>query len=211
MKLTAKGIGWLIFGVIVCASSTEAYGIAAKLSTIMLGLVFVLVYFLKQLFVPRGIGWFIAGGILVAFTVEEGLTDDGLLAVGIAAACLMVFYFRNKDGLEAVSGGTIEYYPDEESGGGAVDPNAAPAYDPDAAPGEDPYAMAGDADAPYDPYAESDYPDEEYQEPEHPDNGTVPAGGGSADGGSADSSSSGSANTGSDEVVDFEIDMKEKE
>jgi hypothetical protein len=96
MKFTTKGIGWLIFGVIVCASSTEAYGIAAKMSTIMLGLVFVLVYFLKQLFVPRGIGWFIAGGILVAFAVEEGLTDDGLLAVGIAAACLMVFYFRNK-------------------------------------------------------------------------------------------------------------------
>ena len=191
MKFTSKGIGWLIFGVIVCASSTEAYGIAAKLSTIMLGLVFVLVYFLKQIFVPRGIGWFIAGGILVAFAVEEGLTDDGLLAVGIAAACLMVFYFRNKDGLEAVSGGTIEYYPDEETGGDAVDPDAAPAYDPDAAPGEDPYAMP-------------DSPVEEYQEPERPDEGDDPS-----DGGSADSSSSGSSNTGSDEVVDFEIDMKE--
>ena len=191
MKFTTKGIGWLIFGVIVCASSTEAYGIAAKMSTIMLGLVFVLVYFLKQLFVPRGIGWFIAGGVLVAFAVEEGLTDDGLLAVGIAAACLMVFYFRNKDGLEAVSGGTIEYYPDEETGGDAVDPDAAPAYDPDAAPGEDPYAMP-------------DSPAEEYQEPERPDEGDDPS-----DGGSADSTSSGSANTGSDEVVDFEIDMKE--
>jgi hypothetical protein len=191
MKFTTKGIGWLIFGVIVCASSTEAYGIAAKMSTIMLGLVFVLVYFLKQLFVPRGIGWFIAGGVLVAFTVEEGLSDEGLMAVGIAAACLMVFYFRNKDGLEAVSGGTIEYYPDEETGGDAVDPDAAPAYDPDAAPGEDPYAMP-------------DSPVEEYQEPERPDEGDDPSGGGSAD-----STSSGSANTGSDEVVDFEIDMKE--
>lgn len=188
MKFTTKGIGWLIFGVIVCASSTEAYGIAAKMSTIMLGLVFVLVYFLKQLFVPRGIGWFIAGGVLVAFAVEEGLTDDGLLAVGIAAACLMVFYFRNKDGLEAVSGGTIEYYPDEESCGGEGDTDAAPAYDPDAAPGEDPYAMP-------------DSPVEEYQEPESPDKGDDPA----------DSTSSGSSNTGSDEVVDFEIDMKEKE
>lgn len=191
MKFTTKGIGWLIFGVIVCASSTEAYGIAAKMSTIMLGLVFVLVYFLKQLFVPRGIGWFIAGGVLVAFTVEEGLTDEGLMAVGIAAACLMVFYFRNKDGLEAVSGGTIEYYPDEESGDEDSDPNAAPGYDPDAAPGEDPYAMP-------------DSPVEEYQEPECPDEGDDPSGGGSAD-----STSAGSANTGSDEVVDFEIDMKE--
>jgi hypothetical protein len=113
------------------------------------------------------------------------------MAVGIAAACLMVFYFRNKDGLEAVSGGTIEYYPDEETGGDAVDPDAAPAYDPDAAPGEDPYAMP-------------DSPVEEYQEPERPDEGDDPSGGGSAD-----SSSSGSSNTRSDEVVDFEIEMKE--
>lgn len=191
MKLTAKGIGWLIAGLIICASATESYGIAAKLSTIALGLVFVAVYLMKQIFVPRGIGWFIAGGVLVAFVVEEGLTEEGLISVGIAAACLMVFYFRNKDGLEAASGGTIEYYPDEETGGEASDPNAAPAYDPDAAPGEDPYAMP-------------DSPVEEYQEPERPDEGDDPS-----DGGSADSTSSGSSNTGSDEVVDFEIDMKE--
>ena len=92
----------------------------------------------------------------------------------------------------------LEYYPDEETGDEASDPNAAPAYDPDAAPGEDPYAMP-------------DSPVEEYKEPECPDEGDDPARGGSADGGSADSTSSGSANTGSDEVVDFEIDMKEKE
>lgn len=191
MKLTAKGIGWLIAGLIICASATESYGIAAKLSTIALGLVFVAVYLMKQIFVPRGIGWFIAGGVLVAFVVEEGLSEEGWISVGIAAACLMVFYFRNKDGLEAASGGTIEYYPDEETGDEASDPNVAPAYDPDAAPGEDPYAMP-------------DSPAEEYQEPERPDEGDDPLGGGSVD-----SSSSGSSNTGSDEVVDFEIDMKE--
>ncbi len=191
MKLTAKGIGWLIAGLIICASATESYGIAAKLSTIALGLVFVAVYLMKQIFVPRGIGWFIAGGVLVAFVVEEGLSEEGWISVGIAAACLMVFYFRNKDGLEAASGGTIEYYPDEETGDESVDPNAAPAYDPDAAPGEDPYAMP-------------DSPAEGYQEPERPDEGDDPSGGGSVD-----SSSSGSSNTGSDEVVDFEIDMKE--
>ena len=191
MKLTAKGIGWLIAGLIICASATESYGIAAKLSTIALGLVFVAIYLMKQIFVPRGIGWFIAGGVLVAFVVEEGLSEEGWISVGIAAACLMVFYFRNKDGLEAASGGTIEYYPDEETGDESVDPNAAPAYDPDAAPGEDPYAMP-------------DSPAEGYQEPERPDEGDDPSGGGSVD-----SSSSGSSNTGSDEVVDFEIDMKE--
>ena len=193
MKFTTKGIGWLIFGVIVCASSTEAYGIAAKLSTIMLGLVFVLVYFLKQLFVPRGIGWFIAGGVLVAFVVEEGLTEEGLISVGIAAACLAVFYFRNRQDIDNAAGEwSIEYDSDEE-GGVEADPNAAPAYDPDAEPGEDPYAMP-------------EYPVKEYQEPECPDEGDDPSGGGSAD-----STSSGSSNTGSDEVVDFEIDMKEKE
>lgn len=191
MKLTAKGIGWLIAGLIICASATESYGIAAKLSTIALGLVFVAVYLMKQIFVPRGIGWFIAGGVLVAFVVEEGLSEEGWISVGIAAACLMVFYFRNKDGLEAASGGTIEYYPDEETGDESVDPNAAPAYDPDAAPGEDPYAMP-------------DSPVEEYQEPERPNEGDDTSGGGSAD-----STSSGSSNTGSEEVVDFEIDMKE--
>lgn len=185
MKLTAKGIGWLIAGLIICASSTESYGIAAKLSTIALGLVFVAVYLMKQVFVPRGIGWFIAGGVLVAFVVEEGLTEEGLISVGIAAACLAVFYFRNRHDIDNAAGEwSIEYDSDEE-GGVEADPKAAPAYDPDADPGEDPYAMA-------------DYPVEEYQEPEHQDDGSGSAGGSSAD-------------SGSEEVVDFEIDMKEKE
>ena len=188
MKLTAKGIGWLIFGVIVCASSTEAYGIAAKLSTIALGLVFVAVYLMKQIFVPRGIGWFIAGGVLVAFVVEEGLTEEGLISVGIAAACLAVFYFRNRQDIDNAAGEwSIEYDSDEE-GGVEADPNAAPAYDPDAESGEDPYAMP-------------EYPVKEYQEPEHQDEGSDPAGG------EADSASS---DSGSEEAVDFEIDMKEK-
>ena len=209
MKITTKGIGWLIVGLIICASSTEAYGIAAKLSTIALGAVFIAVYLMKQIFTPRGIGWFIAGGVLLAFVVEEGLSEEGWISVGIAAACLAVFYFRNRQDIDNAAGEwSIEYASDEESGEGG-NSYTGPAYDPNAAPGEDPYAMAGDADAPYDPYAESEYPAEEYQEPEHPDNGTVPAGGGSADGGSADGTSSGSANPGSDEVVDFEIDMKE--
>ena len=69
MKLTPKGIGWLIAGLIICASSTEASGIASKLRTIALGLVYVAVYLIKQVFAPRMIGWFIAGGILLAFVV----------------------------------------------------------------------------------------------------------------------------------------------
>ena len=132
MKLTAKGIGWLIAGLIICASATESYGIAAKLSTIALGLVFVAIYLMKQIFVPRGIGWFIAGGVLVAFVVEEGLTEEGLISVGIAAACLAVFYFRNRQDIDNAAGEwSIEYDSDEE-GGVEADPNAAPAYDPDA-------------------------------------------------------------------------------
>ena len=54
MKITPKGIGWLIFGVIVCASATEAYGIISALSTLALGFVFILIYVMKQFFKPRG-------------------------------------------------------------------------------------------------------------------------------------------------------------
>jgi hypothetical protein len=192
MKITTKGIGWLIAGLVICASSTEASGIASKLSTIALGLVFVAVYLIKQVFVPRMIGWFIAGGILLAFVVEEGLSEEGWISVGIAAVCLIVFFLLNRDEIEAARAGvTLEDYSEEEEYGEAVDPYAGPAYDPDAEPGEDPYVVP-------------DYPEEEYQEPENPDNGADPAGGGSAD-----NRSSASANPESDEVVDFEIDMKE--
>ena len=190
MKITTKGIGWLIAGLVICASSTEASGIASKLSTIALGLVFVAVYLIKQVFAPRMIGWFIAGGILLAFVVEEGLSEEGWISVGIAAVCLIVFFLLNRDEIEAARYG-VPLEDEEETGYEEDDTYAGPAYDPDAEPGEDPYVVP-------------DYPAEEYQEPENPDNGADPAGGGSAD-----NRSSASANPESDEVVDFEIDMKE--
>ena len=129
MKLTTRGIGWLIAGGIICASVTEAYGIPANLSTIALGLVFVAVYIIKQFFTPRGIGGFIAGRVLIASAVEEGLTSDGGIAVGIAAACLMVFYFINKNDIDTnIDEITLEYYPDEEENAEAVDPYDMPDY-----------------------------------------------------------------------------------
>lgn len=115
MKVTPKGIGWLIFGVIVCASSTEASGLIPALSTIALGIVFILIYVMKQFFKPRGIGWYIAGGTLVAFSIESGANSDTLIALTIAAACLGIFYYRNRESLDNMLAGIVTdgvYEPD---------------------------------------------------------------------------------------------------
>lgn len=105
MKITPKGIGWLIFGVIVCASATEAYGIISALSTIALGLVFILIYVMKQFFKPRAIGWYILGGVLLAFCIESGANSDTLISAIIAFASLLWFYYRNKDALDYMFSG----------------------------------------------------------------------------------------------------------
>lgn len=105
MKITPKGIGWLIFGVIVCASATEAYGIISALSTIALGLVFILIYVMKQFFKPRGIGWYIFGGMLLAFCIESGANSDTLIAAILAFASLLWFYYRNREALDYMFSG----------------------------------------------------------------------------------------------------------
>ena len=105
MKITPKGIGWLIFGVIVCASATEAIGIISALSTIALGLVFILIYVMKQFFKPRGIGWYIFGGMLLAFCIESGANSDTLIAAVLGFASLLWFYFRNKEALDYMFSG----------------------------------------------------------------------------------------------------------
>jgi len=105
MKITPKGIGWLIFGVIVCASATEAYGIISALSTIALGLVFILIYVMKQFFKPRGLGWYILGGMLLAFCIESGANSDTLISAVIAFASLLWFYYRNREALDYMFSG----------------------------------------------------------------------------------------------------------
>ena len=105
MKITPKGIGWLIFGVIVCASATEAYGIISALSTIALGLVFILIYVMKQFFKPRGLGWYILGGMLLAFCIESGANSDTLIAAVLAFASLLWFYYRNREALDYMFSG----------------------------------------------------------------------------------------------------------
>ncbi len=107
MKITPKGIGWLIFGVIVCASATEAIGLISALSTIALGLVFILIYVMKQFFKPRSLGWYILGGIMLAFSIESGLNSDTLIAAVIAFASLLWFYYRNKNDLDSVFSGMV--------------------------------------------------------------------------------------------------------
>ena len=93
MKITPKGIGWLIFGVIVCASATEAYGIISALSV------------MKQFFKPRGLGWYILGGMLVAFCIESGANSDTLISAALAFASLLWFYFRNREALDYMFSG----------------------------------------------------------------------------------------------------------
>ena len=105
MKITPKGIGWLIFGVLVCASATESIGIIPALSTIALGLVFILIYVMKQFFKPHGLGWYIFGGMLLAFSIESGVNSDTLIALALAAVNLFMFYYRNKDELDYMFSG----------------------------------------------------------------------------------------------------------
>ena len=128
MKLTGRGIGWLIAGALVCASSIETDNIPGTVGTFAIGLVFVAVYFIKQRCDPCGIGWFIAGGIFLAFSLEELLTVLGgfisrfptpsdnlsnmLIGFIVALALLYVFYRKNRDELQDVAEviGDEDYY-----------------------------------------------------------------------------------------------------
>ena len=126
MSLGSKGIGWLIFGVLVCASSTESDGIAAKLSTIALGLVFVATYLIKNWFDPKYKALFILGGTFIAFSIENGRDSATVTALAVAAVCLFLFYLINKDVINARLGGSAiaddpyegryEEYAEEEEG-----------------------------------------------------------------------------------------------
>lgn len=112
MRFTSEGIGWLIAGGIICATAIGSDGFASAVGMVMIGLVFVAVYFIKQYFDPAGLGWFIAGGLLLAFCVETmigvagGLfresflnrddLSDTLVTLIIALGCMFAFYKRNK-------------------------------------------------------------------------------------------------------------------
>lgn len=102
MKLTFKGIGWLIFGLLIIASSFETYGWADKLSTIGIGLTLVLVYVMKQFFKPRWYGFFIAGGIMLSFCIYNGINEELIMPLAIAVACLGAFYVLNKRSVDAI-------------------------------------------------------------------------------------------------------------
>ena len=136
MKLSLKGIGWLIFGVIVCASSSEASGFMSQLSTIALGCVFIVIYIMKQFFQPRGLGWYIAGGMLLAFCVESGYNSDTLISLVIGLVLLAVFYVRNREPVDAMMDGVA--IEDEESTDpledfSYLDPDTYPDPEPDSA------------------------------------------------------------------------------
>lgn len=102
MKLTWKGIGWLVFGIMMMAASTSAYGIAEKISDIGIGLTFVAVYVMKQIFKPRMYGFFIAGGIMLSFCIYNGINEELIMPLAIAVACLGAFYVLNKRSVDAI-------------------------------------------------------------------------------------------------------------
>ena len=119
MKFSTKGIGWLIFGALVCFSATESYDLPGIASSIALGLVFIAIYLMKQKFNPRGLGWFIVGGILLAFCLDQFLSivggfasrlsvlpdelSDLLIGFILAAGCMFMFYRRNKAAIDDVA------------------------------------------------------------------------------------------------------------
>ena len=132
MKLDSKGIGWLIAGVVICASSFPGTGVADMISTLLIGFTFIAVYVMKQKFKPAGLGWFIAGGIFFAFTMDivfeaaaglfsRGSDDAGLLSsIMIGGALtfffLMMFYHRNREVLHDVANGADYSDYDDKDG-----------------------------------------------------------------------------------------------
>ena len=113
MKLTFKGIGWLIFGLLIIASSFETYGWADKLSTIGIGLTLVLVYVMKQFFKPRWYGFFIAGGILASFCFYNGANRELIMPLTLAVVFLGIFYLKNKEPVDNMMDG-IDSLGDDE-------------------------------------------------------------------------------------------------
>lgn len=116
MKSRGRGIGWLIAGALICCSMTETDGVASAAGTVAIGFVFIAIYLMKQKFDPSGIGWFIGGGIVGAFCLEETLNlvyglvsriplvkdDLSTIMIGliIALGCFYMFYRSNRNELE---------------------------------------------------------------------------------------------------------------
>lgn len=145
MRLTKDGIGWLIFGILVVWSCTEAAGIMAMLSTIALGGVFILLYVIKQFFHPDGIGWYICGGILVSFCIESGYNSDTVISLILGSICLYVFYMKNKDEIDDMFNGIgMGYMTDPLDDFSYTDSDADP--DPDTYSSAETYADLGMAE-----------------------------------------------------------------
>ena len=130
MKLSSKGIGWLIAGALICVSAFPGNGIADVMSTIAIGLVFIAIFLMKQRFDPRGLGWFIGGGILLAFCLDElfgmaegifsgisllpGDLSDMFIGFICACGCMYMFIRRNKPILDGTAGEESEFPFQEE-------------------------------------------------------------------------------------------------
>jgi hypothetical protein len=130
MKWTVRGVGWLIAGLLICASAFPGNGIADVMSTIAIGLVFIAIFLMKQRFQPRGLGWFIAGGILLAFcldmlfgiaggffsSISADSSDLSAMLMGFICACGCMFMFvrKNKPVLDGTDNEESEFPYQEE-------------------------------------------------------------------------------------------------
>lgn len=120
MKFSTNGIGWLIVGVLICLSAVESYGLDDIVSQILLGLIPIAIYLMKQIFEPAGKGLFIFGGIFFAFGTDTAIDviktflrdhridrDDlstVLFAMFVSGLLLYLFYRRNKEDFEYIAG-----------------------------------------------------------------------------------------------------------
>lgn len=130
MKWTGKGVGWLIAGALICVSAFPGEDIADMISTIMIGLVFIAIFLMKQRFEPRGLGWFIGGGILIAFcmdmlfgiaggffssiSADSSDLSDMLIGFICACGCMFMFVRKNKPILDGTDYEESEFPYQEE-------------------------------------------------------------------------------------------------
>lgn len=145
MKLTFKGIGWLIFGLLIIVSTFDTYGWRDKLSSMGIGVTFIAVYVMKQFFKPRWYGFFIAGGILLSFCIYNGFNRELIYPLLLAAAFMGVFYWKNREPVNAMIEDIDTLGNDELGNFDYVDPETytEPSVDPSAAEGEE--ASSGEA------------------------------------------------------------------
>ena len=98
-----KGIGWLIIGVLICTAAAGDDSFRSGLSTVLMGLVFIIVFLIKQKYYPVGTGWFIAGGLVMAYLPEAQGSFDMMVGFAAGAVLLGIFFYMNWEIVQMMS------------------------------------------------------------------------------------------------------------